>query len=1049
MKKLNTFDDFLVLSQQLQKSIDAAKPTIIISAGTCGQASGANDVIRIVKHELIERNLTDAINLRITGCIGFCEMEPSVLVEPTGVFYPKITMHMVPRIITAIAENTVCEELLFHDNETGKPIVKKNDIPFFKGQLRLVLDQNEKVDPIRIHDYIRCNGYMPLLTLLRDKKPAEVIGEVKRSGLRGRGGAGFSTGVKWSLLAKESNSRGKIIVCNADEGDPGAYMDRSVLEGNPHRIIEGMLIGGYATGASEGIVYVRDEYPLAVKHLTIAIRQAQELGLLGNNIMGTGFSFSLQIVRGAGAFVCGEETALMRSIEGKTGEPTQKPPFPTHKGIYNRPTLINNVETWANVPVIFEMGVDKYLTIGTPNNSGTKIFSLVGKVKYTGLVEVPMGTPLKKILYDIGGGPSGNARIKAIQTGGPSGGAIPRSLFNLNVDYDSLVAAGSIMGSGGMIVMDEHTCMVDVAKYYLNFLKNESCGKCFTCRKGTQRMYELLEDITKGVATEETITLLEQLATVVRDTTQCGLGNTAANPVLSTLRYFRHEYNDHIMRRRCDAGVCKDLVGAPCQNACPLGTEVWRYVASIERGEYAEALSAIVRTNPLPSVCARVCNHPCESYCKLATTGGSPMAIRTLKRFVVDKVELPVSKKQPRRTKDSIGIIGAGPAGLSAAYFLAKDGYPVTLYESQKEPGGMLISAIPEHRLPRDRLRRDIDRILAEGVELKTATPVSVKELLSKGHKAVFVAIGAHKSMPLGIAGENVSGVIAAMQFLSSYNLKGEKLARGRVGIIGGGNSAIDAARVAIRFDAVESVTVFYRRTEKEMPAYREEIEAAKEEGVTIETLLSPIKIGTKNGKLSAVEFAKNALGETDEYGRRQPAPIGKETVSFNLDTLIVAIGEQVESETVCSGMEITRGKSGVITVDKNTLATAMVGVFAGGDCVTGPNTVVEAIANGMKAADVIGRFLAGQPLEKKGTIVIANHYIPRSDTTITDTGEEPAKRVEPPQLEVDKRKHSHDEVELSIAEAGALRESRRCLRCDLEFTECAANVKCTAEKAL
>ena len=424
-------------------------------------------------------------------------------------------------------------------------------------------------------------GYDSFIKVLEAANPNWVVQEVKHSGLRGRGGGGFATGTKWEMLATQRNGREKYLVCNADEGDPGAYMDRSLLEGNPHSIIEGMLIGAYATGATNGIVYVRNEYPLAIKHLIIALRVAQEYGLLGNNILGTGFSFDITIVRGAGAFVCGEETALIRSVEGKMGEPRQRPPFPIEKGIYGKPTAINNVETWANVPLIMKLGAQEYSKIGTPKNSGTKIFSLVGKVKNTGLVEVPMGISIKEIIFDIGGGASSNAKIKAVQTGGPSGGCIPIEKFNLPIDYDSLSAAGSIMGSGGMIVMDERTCMVDIAKYFTHFLKDESCGKCFVCRKGTQRMYELLEDISMGLGTMEKLDLLEELAHVVKDTSMCGLGQTAANPVLSTIKYYRHEYLEHINNKKCRAGVCRDLVGAPCQTACPIGTEAWRYIAHI------------------------------------------------------------------------------------------------------------------------------------------------------------------------------------------------------------------------------------------------------------------------------------------------------------------------------------------------------------------------------------------------------------------------------------------------------------------------------------
>lgn len=560
MEKLTSTTDFYSLKSRILDNRKLDVPVIVIPAGTCGQASGANDLIRIAKREILAKQLTAKVQLRITGCHGFCEMEPSVLIEPRGTFYPKVKIENMARIVAAVSQDEVLEDLLYFDQKTEKPIERQSDIPFFKKQVRTLLSRNEKGDPIRLFNYIQNDGYVAMADVLGRRDSRWVVEEVKASGLRGRGGAGFQTGFKWELLAKQPNRRGKYLVCNADEGDPGAYMDRSLLEGNPHAIIEGMIIGAFATGATQGIVYVRKEYPLAIKHLIIALRQARELGLLGEDILGTGFSFDLELVRGAGAFVCGEETALIRSIEGKMGEPRQRPPFPIQKGIHGKPTVINNVETWANIPVIIKSGPKKFAYIGTEKNAGTKIFSLVGKVKNTGLVEVPMGITIREVIEDMGGGPVGKTPIKAVQTGGPSGGCIPERMFDLPIDYDSLVKAGSIMGSGGMIVMDQETCMIDVARYFMNFLKDESCGKCFSCRKGTQRMYEILEDISEGRGNIEQLELLEELALVVKDASMCGLGQTASNPVLSTLKYFREEYVEHIRNKKCPAGVCKALI---------------------------------------------------------------------------------------------------------------------------------------------------------------------------------------------------------------------------------------------------------------------------------------------------------------------------------------------------------------------------------------------------------------------------------------------------------------------------------------------------------
>ncbi len=608
MDYLSSREEFTALQERLCSDYNADIPTIIIPAGTCGQASGASDLVRTAQREIIRRKLQDKLHLRVTGCHGFCQMEPSVLIEPAGTFYPRVDITGMKRIIDALVRQEVVEDLLFVDEETGQRIARQDDIPFYRHQSRLLLSQNEKIDPLDVYDYLRIGGYFAFVRLLADMEPRQVIEEVKDSELRGRGGAGFPTGMKWEFLSGAADGKGKYIVCNADEGDPGAYMDRSLLEGNPHSIIEGMLIGAYATGADQGVMYVRTEYPLAIKHLNNALKQSRALGLLGGNILGSGFSFDISLVKGAGAFVCGEETALMRSIEGRMGEPCQRPPFPVQKGIHGKPTLINNVETWANIPVVLRDGAQEYRKTGRMN-TGTKIFSLVGKIKNTGLVEVPMGTPVREIIYDIGGGQSGKAGIKAVQTGGPSGGCIPAGMFDIPISYESLAQAGSIMGSGGMIVMDGNTCMIDVAKYFMNFLKDESCGKCFACRKGTQRMFELLDDIASGRGTLNHLKILEELALILKDVAMCGLGQTAPNPVLSTLKYFREEYLEHIEHKRCPAGVCKGLISftiselctgcGACVKACPeqaiTGEKKQRHVIDQDRCSRCGACKSICK----------------------------------------------------------------------------------------------------------------------------------------------------------------------------------------------------------------------------------------------------------------------------------------------------------------------------------------------------------------------------------------------------------------------------------------------------------------------
>ncbi|MFC1706107.1 NADH-ubiquinone oxidoreductase-F iron-sulfur binding region domain-containing protein [Planctomycetota bacterium] len=570
MRHISTLTEFGSHRQVLMGERRRETPRIVLSAGTCGQAIGANDIMRILKRQILERGLHDQVELKITGCLGFCEMNPFIIVEPAMNLYPKLKMGDVPRIVDAVLDGGVVDELLYKEPLSERRCQTQQEIPFFSGQKRMVLGRNQQLDPIRLFDYIETGGYAALDKVLTKGDPGWVVEEIKQSGLRGRGGAGFPTGRKWEF-ARSSGRNGtqKYVICNADEGDPGAYMDRGLLEGNPHSILEGMLIAGFAIGASQGFIYVRSEYPLAIKHAMIAIRQARDLGLLGRNILGTGVDFDIEIVRGAGAFVCGEETALIKSIEGQMPEPRQRPPYPIERGLSGYPTCINNVETLANVPIIINMGAAEYCKVGVSGNSGTKIFSLVGKIRNTGLVEVPMGTTVKELVYDIGGGAPGKAEVKAVQTGGPSGGCIPAHMFDLSIDYDSLTKAGSMMGSGGMIVMDDRTCMVDVARYFMNFLKDESCGKCFTCRRGTQRMHELLDEITRGEGTKEKLELLEELANVVKDTTMCGLGQTAPNPVLSTLRHFQDEYLEHVVNKRCPAGVCKSLITYSINENCP------------------------------------------------------------------------------------------------------------------------------------------------------------------------------------------------------------------------------------------------------------------------------------------------------------------------------------------------------------------------------------------------------------------------------------------------------------------------------------------------
>ena len=550
----NTIKDQTLFRQAEQKAI------LFVSAGTCGQARGSLKVIEALEKEITVQNLKDKVLVKVTGCHGFCEAEPNIIIQPHNIFYQHVEPKHAKDIISeTILKNIIIDALLYTDPISKDTVPKEADIGFYKKQKRIVMGDNALIDPTDIFDYMSVDGYSSLSKILDVKTPEEVIETIQKSGLRGRGGAGFPTGKKWAF-SRQAKGNPKYIICNADEGDPGAYMDRSLMEGNPHRVLEGMIIGAYAIGAEEGYIYIRDEYPLALQNITKALEQAEQMGLLGKNILGTGFNLRLHISKGAGAFVCGEETALIASIEGKIGEPRQRPPFPAVRGLWKKPTNINNVETWASIPVIFTNGADWFSNIGTEGSKGTKIFSLVGKINNTGLVEVPMGITLREVIFDIGGGIPKGKKFKAVQTGGPSGGCLPKENLDLVIDYESLTNAGSIMGSGGMIVMDESTCMVDIAKYFLNFLRDESCGKCLSCREGTQRMWEIVNNITEGNGKESDIDLLKQLANSVKDASLCGLGQTAANPVLSTIRYFKDEYLAHIRDKKCPAAVCKDLI---------------------------------------------------------------------------------------------------------------------------------------------------------------------------------------------------------------------------------------------------------------------------------------------------------------------------------------------------------------------------------------------------------------------------------------------------------------------------------------------------------
>jgi NADH-quinone oxidoreductase subunit F len=1033
MTRLAARADLEAARARLTGAFDPARRRVFVCLGTGCKATGGDAILAGFDLALRQAGLHADVDLVMTGCRGFCENGALVAVRPQGALYCRVSPEDIPEVVEkTLGRGEVVERLTYAlppaaGQAEGDRISAEEAIPFYQHQRRLVLGMNDRIDPTRIEDYVREGGYAGLARALFDMAPEQVIDEVDRSGLRGRGGGGFPTGRKWRF-ARAAPGDIKYVICNADEGDPGAFMDRSILEGNPHSVLEGMAVGARAIGAAQGYIYIRAEYPLAIERLRIAIGQMREWGLLGDDILGSDFSFDIVIKEGAGAFVCGEETALIASIEGRRGMPTARPPFPAVKGLFGRPTNINNVETWANIPHIITGGADAYAALGTEGSKGTKIFSLVGQVNNTGLVEVPMGMSLRELVYEVGGGIKGGRELKAVQSGGPSGGCIPAHMMHLTIDYESLAEAGSIMGSGGLVVMDETTCMVDLARYFVKFTENESCGKCVPCRLGTRQMRMILDDICEGRGTEQSLAQLASLGEAVGKGSLCGLGQTAPNPVLTTLRYFRDEYLAHVLEKRCPGGVCESLFVAPCAARCPSEVDIPAYLALVAEGRPEDALLSHMDRNPFPSVCARVCPHPCEERCRRETVD-SPVAIRAVKRFLVDAaadVEVPVMDRPDGEPPRRIAVVGAGPAGLTAAYFLRRLGHQVTVYDAMPEPGGMLRYGIPAYRLPREELERDIGRITRMGVKIVCGAAVDGDLSLARlrqDHDAVFLATGAWADMTLGVPGEEGRGVASGIGFLEDVELGRTTRVSGHAVVVGGGNTAIDAARTLLRLGAA-SVTVAYRRTRAEMPVQPEEIADALEEGVRFEFLVAPLAIVRDSHDAAvAIRLQRMRVGAFDDSGRRRPVPMEGEVLELPAAHIIRAIGQNPIVPT--GGPPVS--ERGRVVVNRFSLATELDGVFAGGDAVLGPATAVEAIAHGRRAAEAIERYLhPGKPVRFPWNAA-------RSLDTAFDPGAAPSEttRRRPPRLAANERRNGFAEVELALDAAEARLESGRCLRCD------------------
>ncbi len=1036
------------------ESIKPNRPGVSVGVGTCGLGNGAGQVLEAItkscETEFAAKSARPLV--RSVGCFGWCSAEPIVMAYRPGkpiLVFTAVKTSKAPRIARGLVSDEAFDKLS-HDAQAkietwdfrtsvmeygkGYPTLPQwNELSFFKGQEKLVLRDAGLIDPESLSEYLAVGGYSGLMKVLGSMRPETVIEEMKKSKLRGRGGAGFPTWKKWELMRAAPGER-KIVICNADEGDPGAYMNRNEIESDPHALVEGMAIGAYAMGASEGLVYVRAEYPLAVERLQKAVNAAREAGILGRNILGSHFSFDIEIATGAGAFVCGEETALIASAEGRAGRPTPRPPFPAQKGLYGCPTNINNVETWCNVPLVASRGGEWFAGFGTATSSGTKVFSLVGKVVNTGLVELPLGKHLDSAVYGMGGGAGPRKKIKALQSGGPSGGCVPANLFNTAIDYEELAKLGAIMGSGGLVAMDHDNCMVDVARYFVSFTAGESCGKCAPCREGLSQMLHILDSVSKGEAHEEDLDTLEELALAIRDSSLCGLGQTSANPVLTTLRYFRDEYERHIREQRCEAGVCEGLFLALCENSCPLHMNIPGYLELLKENRLEDAFELTLRENPLPGTIGRICHFHCRMRCKRDQLD-DPVAQGEIHRYLADTmykmgrergVYNRLIKEKAAPTGKRVSIVGAGPAGLAAAFWLVRLGHEVTIYDEKEEAGGVPRWGIPAYRLPREVLAKEVGFIRKLGVRFVFNTRIGrdiAWDRLADMSEAVLVCVGALKDIPLDIPGENLPGVMFGSLLLEEI-AKGKRPSVGdEVVIVGGGNTAIDAARSARRLGA--HVSVVYRRSEADMPANEEELAGALEEGIDLITMAQPMEVTADpaTGKARALVAMKMLAGDIDASGRPTPVASG-DKFEIRCDSLIVAVGERVDAAGIeRSGVEVDR--SGRVKTDSFAFRSSNPKFWAAGDSVTGPATAAEAMGIAKRAAAAIDLQLTG--VKRFDSLFRSFEYamkIPLEPAT--------EKAGHPAHLAPEDRSASFAEISLGYNGEQARIEAERCLRCDV-----------------
>ncbi len=1015
---------------------------ITVHLGTCGIASGAQ---KVVDRLLDERSRSGRTNIAVcsTGCIGFCSREPLITVErieEEPVIYQQVDDRKMAQIFKrhvlggklqvdfALARGRAVDKASKPMNSDLEGILPHiSELKLFSLQHPRVLRNKGLIDPERIDDYIWRDGYQAVAKALLEMTPQEIISEVKEAGLRNRDARGFPTGIEWEFCA-HSKDEVRVIVCAPDEGDPGVSIGSRVLEADPHAVLEGMIIAAKAIGAHQGYIACRPEFSLAMKTLNLAIEQARAYGLLGKDILGSGFAFDIEVALGAGAFGCSEETALLGTIEGWLGIPGSKLPFSAPAELQKKSTFLSPVETYINIPPIILMGGEGYADLGTESSKGTKLLYLAGKVGNIGFIEVPMGTPVGEIVFDAGGGIPGGRKFKAVQLGGMSGGCIPPEHLNTPIDYDAVAKLGASLGSGSMVVMDDETCMVELARYFIDVWLGRVCGQRASCRVQPGRMQEVLERICRGEGREGDIELLEDLGQEMKRTALCALGQAAPNPVLSTIRYFRREYEAHILDKRCPAAVCSALFKSPCQHTCPVGMDVPAYIALIRAGRIDGAYRVLRRTNPFSSMCGRVCRHPCELECRRGQID-EPLGIMHLKRFITDNAKRPEPELPGITQREKVAIIGAGPSGLSAALELRTRGYQVTVFEELPEAGGMLRWGIPAYRLPRKELVREIQEILQTGVELRVNTrvgrDVTFKEL-DRAFDIIYLSVGAQKSSSMNVPGEDAEGVFGVVEFLRAYNLGKEIKVGKHVAVIGHGISSVDAARTAIRLGA-KKVTLHFRRDRNDIPAQEWGCEAASEEGVQLMYLVAPVRVITQYGRVRGIELTQLRLDKFDQSGRRHPKPIlGSEFIE-KAETVISAVGQTADLGflPVESGIEIDRG---TVKVDRN-FRTANAKVWAGGDVVTRLASVVDAIKAGQTAAraiDAATRAANGQepwsaPAEEGIEIPL------KADEEPVDQH-----RIRMPKAPPKIRRNDFREVDLGYTLEMALAEACRCLRCDV-----------------